>query len=98
MDITLNASNLTTTITTETDGHITVRTFVKGMSVDRTELIGMSVGRNHLLAIRYVTAVLAGRVFGPGAILTDAQGQTYVSATQHVMGRHLNAQLKQMGF
>jgi hypothetical protein len=49
-------------------------------------------------ANRLKAAILAGAVFPVRGVLTDMNGQTYVDFDHNVMGRHLNADLKKLGF
>lgn len=51
------------------------------------------------LAQRLAAAVRSGAALrGTPSVQTDVNGATYVQVTWHVMGRHLNADLRKIGY
>lgn len=64
--------------------------------VDRPESSGWSVPKK--LVDRFVTAIKAGVIFDRVAVQTDVNGKTYVATGCRVLLRHLNADLKKIGF
>lgn len=50
------------------------------------------------LAARLVTAINAQKALTNPVIKTDVCGLTYIEAKCHAWGRHLNADLKRLGF
>jgi hypothetical protein len=65
--------------------------------VDRPDVGGWLV-RGEKLARRLERAIRAGAALGPAVVMTDIHGQTYVNAPHKVMGRHLNADLRRLGY
>lgn len=66
--------------------------------VDRPMVHSISTGSNLGLAKRLQRAMLDGVVFNNPQIRTDNYGHTYVASGCRVMGRHLNADLKKLGY
>lgn len=66
--------------------------------VDRPRTHSISCGQDQKLAQRLADAMAAGRVYADAHVTTDVNGQTYVAAASRVMGRHLNRDLKALGF
>lgn len=64
--------------------------------VDRPYGTGISVQKK--LASRLARAMEAGAVFLDPQIKTDINGNTYIEARCMVLGRHVNADLKKLGF
>ena len=64
--------------------------------VDRPYTFGWSVKAS--LAPRLVRAIQAGAVFHDVSVATDNGGKTYVAAKATMLGRHMNADLKKLGF
>lgn len=64
--------------------------------VDRPDCFGWIVKAK--LAPRLVRAVRAGAVLYDLEVKTDVAGETYVSSRSRVMGRHMNADLRKLGF
>lgn len=69
-------------------------------NVDRPISSSWSVGQNPGLGRRLVNAIEAGVVCTNPKVMTDVNGQTYVSHDGHlrVSGRRMNADLKRLGF
>lgn len=92
--------NLGVDILTEENSYI-VETRVIGYGTDRVRLMGFGLPRTPKgmkLAFRLRDAILAGKVFGPGTILHDANNHSYMQASACIMGRTMNADLKRLGF
>ena len=74
------------------------------LGLDRSHVYGWSVGPMSAkavnLAARLQAAVLAGKAFqGPAETKRDVNGRTYLSAPScQIMGRHMNADLRKLGF
>jgi hypothetical protein len=68
------------------------------LGVDRCRSHGISTGADHALAERLLAAVKAGKVFTNLRVAKDRHGKTYCAYDCAVIGRHLNADLKQLGF
>jgi hypothetical protein len=68
------------------------------VTLDRPRTHGISTGRNKDLAERLAAAINAGAVYPDPEVRTDVYGATYVQASSRVMGRHLNADLRRLGF
>lgn len=66
--------------------------------VDRPTTHSISTAQNLALAKRLQRAMLDGAVFNNPHILTDNGGQTYVASGCRVMGRHLDRDLKNLGY
>jgi hypothetical protein len=66
-------------------------------NVDRPTTSGWFVSKP-ALRDRLVAAIKAGRAVTPHGIATDVGGKTYVATTHVVSGRHMNADLKRLGF
>lgn len=66
--------------------------------VERPEVHSISCGQNQKLAQRLADAIASGKVYTDAEVKVDVDGNTYVAATSRVMGRHLNADLKRLGF
>lgn len=66
--------------------------------VDRPNTYSISTGKNAKLATRLAAAIDAGAATTFNAIEKDSDGETYVNAEIHVMGRMLNADLKRLGY
>jgi hypothetical protein len=47
---------------------------------------------------RLVRAIVAGVVHGEPVIMRDVHGRTYVQASNKVLGRYMNADLKRLGY
>jgi hypothetical protein len=83
-------------VTRETgDDYLTVTPVWSG--VDRARSFSVAV-RQLSVASRLKAAILAGAAYPVRGVLTDVNGQTYVDFDHNVMGRHLNADLKKLGF
>jgi len=83
------------------DGNIVVCPIWRG--VDRPSAGGISLGHKDDKSVsrylpRVVACILAGAFHEVHGIKTDVYGKTYVNATAKVYGRHLNADLKKLGF
>lgn len=67
--------------------------------VDRPNVGGWMV-KDLAMARRLERAILDGAAFDQNRIevLTDVNGQTYVSAPHAVMGKRMNADLKRLGY
>jgi hypothetical protein len=98
MTISLNAENLDVTV--ERGDSLTVRTrYVGVINVDRRDLIGFGLrAKDTVLAERLQRAILAGVVFTPATVGLDKTGRAYIVTSTKVSGRHLNADLKRLGF
>jgi hypothetical protein len=83
-------------VTRSEDGEIHVAPFWTG--VDRPMSSGWAIDSNEHLAARLERAILAGAVHSDVSVKTDVNGRTYVSATTHVVGRRMSADLKRLGF
>lgn len=68
--------------------------------VDRPDSFGWRLRTGeHKLASRLVRAILAGVVFDNPDIAVDTSGKTYVTWDRcHVIGKYMNANLRQLGF
>jgi hypothetical protein len=69
--------------------------------VDRPDSYGWSMNatpKNKSLATRLVNAIKAGRVMTNPIVCKDKDGKTFVSSGMTVLGRHMNADLKRLGF
>jgi hypothetical protein len=75
---------------------ISVTAMWKG--VDRPIGFCWSVGENQMLANRLKNAVESGAVFCDLEVRTNKFGETYVSATNLILGRKMNANLKHLGY
>jgi hypothetical protein len=84
------------TVTTDVDGiHVTVTTPV----TDREDVYAWAIPSKHdALASRLARAVRDGAVLKNPVVKTDVNGKTYVSVDSQVMGRHMNADLKRLGY
>lgn len=76
--------------------HISVQPVWRG--VDRPIVCGWSVGTDWCLANRLKKAVESGAVFCMLEFLTDKHGETYIGATDLILGRRMNADLKRLGY
>lgn len=89
-------------IKTERDslsGRVSIHISPIWKGVDRPDVGGWAVGAQHeKLAARLGDAVTTGKAFGRVEVRTDVNGQTYVSAEHLVIGRHMNADLRRLGF
>ena len=74
-----------------------VNAYWSGEPLDRPHTFGWLVEKKKD-AERLVRCVNDQAAFGLPQVAVDAQGQTYVQATACVMGRHLNADLKLLGY
>jgi hypothetical protein len=81
---------------TDKDGYIVVEPIWRG--VDRPNVGGWSAGRNAQLAARLKRAIESGAAFGRVQVRTDANGRTYIDTMALVFGRHMNADLKRLGY
>jgi hypothetical protein len=67
--------------------------------VDRPVTHSIGTGKNRRLAERLAAAVTSGAVFASAPeVRRDVYGATYVEVRLHVMGRHLNADLRRLGY
>lgn len=67
--------------------------------VDRKCTGGWAVSLKHeKLAQRLVAAINAQKGLSNPKIATDVNGKTYIAYTQEVSGRHMNADLRRLGF
>lgn len=85
----------------EHEDGLTVRTFWSGVPLDRPQGMGWGLKAtpaHRNLAARLVAAVNAGVVFRDPVVKTDVNGRTYASASCQVFGRHMNADLRKLGF
>jgi hypothetical protein len=84
------------TVTTDVDGiHVKVTTPV----AVREDVYAWALpSKDGALASRLARAVQAGVVLTNPVVKTDVNGKTYVSAESQVMGRHMNADLKRLGY
>ncbi len=64
--------------------------------VDRPNVGGWVVAEKHVK--RLTVAIMAGAACPATEILTDVNGKTYVDFTHVVSARHINAELKRIGF
>lgn len=78
------------------ENKVVVRVYAKG-NVDRKDVYGW-VGIKPAVADRLVAAVNAGKAVTVDGIKTDINGRTYVATTHYVMGRHMDRDLKALGF
>lgn len=72
-----------------------------GGDLDRVDVGGWCLGSGRTAeryAKRLEAALTAGVVYSNPRVVRDVIGQTYVEADKHVMGRHMNADLKRLGF
>ncbi len=72
-----------------------------GITVDRPRVAGWSFGVNQRpIAERLKRCIEAGKAFKGYEILTDVNGKTYISSEQagFFHKRHLNPELKRLGF
>jgi|TARA_R110000824_G_scaffold190282_5_gene371798 hypothetical protein len=80
-------------------GHgFTVRIYYPHANVDRPSTYGLSTGKNRKIAERLAAAINAGVAVVDTEVLTDVNGDTYVSGRNQFYGRRLNADLKRLGF
>lgn len=70
---------------------------VEGIELDRTKGSGYRV-KDQRMADRLGDAMLAGAVYYNAEVRTDVNGNTYVNASSHVLGRMINADLRRLGF
>ena len=78
-------------------GGLIVEPIWKG--VDRPNVGGWALGLQHrALAERLCRAVRSGAAFGDVTVKVDVNGQSYVNAQHLVMGRHMNADLRRLGY
>lgn len=88
-------------ILTITDGEIHVEAHWEA-PVDRPRahgwLIGPHTPAKSALAARLINAINAGVIFPNPVIKTDINGKTYVQASSTILARHMNAELKRLGF
>ena len=66
--------------------------------VERPDTGGICVGRNPQLAGRLAAAMLAGVAFTDARYAVTTCGVSYVAADSTISGRHLNADLKRLGY
>jgi hypothetical protein len=66
--------------------------------VDRERSSGWGTGKSRPLANRLAKAIRAGAAIADLEVLTDVNGKTYVGYRHVVGARHLNADLKRLGF
>jgi len=66
--------------------------------VDRERSSGWGTGKSRPLANRLAKAIRAGVAIADLEVLTNVNGETYVSYRHVVGARHLNADLKRLGF
>ncbi len=66
--------------------------------VDRPRTSGWSTGKSRPLANRLAKAIRAGAAIDSLEVLTDVNGKTYVGYRHVVGAKHLNADLKKLGF
>ena len=89
------------TIVTE-DGYLRAEFHWTGADLDRPCVHAVSLGNDtparRKLADRLARATAVGAVHQAPTIKTDIHGNTYVDARCRVLGRHLNADLKRLGF
>jgi hypothetical protein len=69
--------------------------YAEWTGVDRPRTYGIVAGKH---AARLARAINAGVVFHDPKVITDVDGNTFVSAASRVRGRTLNADLKRLGF
>lgn len=74
-----------------------VYAYASGPGIDRNFVAGW-ITYNEKTARRMVDAVNAGAVLFGFEILTDVNGNTYVSSGQNVYWKHANKDLKALGF
>jgi hypothetical protein len=68
-------------------------------SVDRNRIQSWSLpGKHKALANRLKRAVDAQAVCVNPTVLTDTAGKTYVGSESSVVGRHMNADLRRLGY
>ena len=65
--------------------------------VDRKDVYGWAV-LNHDLADRLIRAVHGGRAITVEGVKTDITGKTYAATNVAVTGRHMNADLRRLGY
>ena len=89
------------TIVTD-DGYLRAEIHWTGADLDRSCVHGISLGkdspRKRALSDRLTRAVACGAAHTTPQIKADVNGNTYVDARCRVLGRHLNADLKRLGF
>ena len=83
-------------IETEANGSLIVWPHFE--NVDRPLGAGISCGTKHALAVRLQNCMKANKAFGDIGIGKDIFGKTYASYNSLVSGRHLNADLRRLGF
>jgi len=67
--------------------------------VDRSDVYGWTLPHTkRALANRLARGIKAGKVLTNAVVKTDVNGKTYLSAESQVLGRHMNADLKRLGF
>jgi hypothetical protein len=66
--------------------------------VDRPIVGGWSCGMDTKLAGRLQQAIESGALFCKLEFKTDSSNQTYISATDLILGRTMNADLKKLGY
>ncbi len=71
---------------------------VTGVVLDRPISFGMGCGSNLQLAERFAAAVNAQAAFTDIKVINDCNGKSLVSANCKIMGRHLNTDLKKLGY
>lgn len=87
------------TFVIEPAGDITVGVVWTGVNVDRPTTYGFGLpGRDKALAARLMRAINAQVVFTDPVLALDVNGKTYIKASCHVMGRHMEADLQRLGF
>jgi hypothetical protein len=82
-------------VTERPDGSISVHPIWS--NVDRVNGSGWLVG-NMRMADRLRRALLAGVVYSATEIMTDVNGKTLVHGTSKILARHMNADLRKLGY
>jgi len=78
-------------------GDLSVCPIWKG--VDRPNVGGWGMLPKHrALATRLFRAIQDGAAFSDVTLKVDVNGKTYINASHLVLGRHMNADLKRLGY
>lgn len=91
-------------VITKDEQGISVSIEWSGIKLDRPISGGWSVGKDRAgkdhtdLAQRLVRAINAGKACVNPEVKTDINGKTYIAWTSTILGRHMNADLRRLGF
>lgn len=83
--------------TAEDINRITVDPIWKGVDRPCTGGYGFSI-KHRALAYRLKAAIESGKFYSDFAVVKDVNGKTYVQCNAYSVGRHLNSDLRKLGF